>query len=148
MTSFNEILAQADTLGLGPRFQDMDAEGYEALQMVFQMAYEQASGGKGKERHASNGLVSRPFHGQPMQTESDELGHLGGLVYQVRKKTREAASLPTDERRIAEWLGAINYLAGCVIWTLRNPQEGYMTAEGIAALGSVEFQTMELRTNK
>lgn len=118
-TTYNEILKAADMLGVSPRDTD-PVPGYEALQMVLEMAYQQASSGKGKDRHSSNGLSDRPFHSQPMQTESDEIGSFDGLVYQVRKKTREGAKLPTDDRKINEWLGAINYLAGCIIWTLRH----------------------------
>ena len=131
-TTYNEILSAAGQIGVAPTKEEMDVTGYEALQMVLQMAYEQASGGKGAERHASNGLSSRPFHGQPMQTECDEIGSVDGLVYQVRKKTREGNKLPTNERKIKEWLGAINYLAGCVIWTLRHQSETeglYVTTE-------------------
>lgn len=119
-TTFNEILTAADRNDVGPTKDSMDVLGYEALAMVLQMAYEQAAGGKGAERHASNGLSARPFHAQPMQTESDELGSLDGLLFQARKKAREGATLPTTERQIKEWLGAINYLAGCVIWKLRH----------------------------
>lgn len=133
--TYNAILATADRIGVAPTKEQMDVEGYEALQMVLQMAYEQASGGKGNERHASNGLSERPFHGQPMQTECDEIGSVDGLVYQVRKKTREGNKLPTTNRQVNEWLGAINYLAGCVIWKLRHEEqagEGALRVDGDA----------------
>ena len=88
----------------------MNTAGYERLAEVLQRAYEQASGGKGHERHA-NGL---PFHEQPMQTINKEQGSIDGFLFQARKKAIEARGLPAG-RAQAELLGAINYLAGAVI---------------------------------
>lgn len=130
MSELKNIVEQADRLGL-TFSHNFDVPGYEALELVLSLAYAQAAEGKGKERHAND----LPFHAQPMQRESDDLESSVGLLYQARKKIREGATLPTDERMIKEWLGAINYVAGAVIYALRHPaEEEQMTAQGITAL--------------
>lgn len=88
----------------------MDAEGYERLADVLLRAYGQAAYGKGKERHAQE----QPFHEQPMQ-QVIRLHGVGFATGQASKKSSEALRLPTTERKVAELLGAINYLAGAVI---------------------------------
>ena len=85
--------------------------GYESLAAVLQRALDQAQCGKGAERHAT-GL---PFDQQPMQSISKLVGSADGLVYQAVKKAQESQRLPED-RDIAELLGAINYLAGAIIY--------------------------------
>lgn len=85
--------------------------GYEKLADVLQRAFDQASAGKGKERHASDNV---PFEAQPMSTINKQLGSIDGFIYQAHKKSLEAKRLP-DGRAQAELLGAINYLAGAVI---------------------------------
>lgn len=85
--------------------------GYESLAAVLQRALDQAQCGKGSERHAT-GL---PFDQQPMQLISKLVGSADGLVYQAIKKAQESQRLP-EGRDIAELLGAINYLAGAVIY--------------------------------
>ncbi|WP_441280647.1 hypothetical protein [Tardiphaga sp. 862_B3_N1_1] len=89
----------------------MSVPGYEKLAQAYQAAYEQASVGKGKERHASDNV---PFHEQPMTTINRQLGSIDGFVYQAHKKSLEAKRLPL-ERAQAELLGAMNYLAGAWI---------------------------------
>lgn len=84
--------------------------GYESLAGVLQRALDQAQAGKGAERHAN----SRPFHQQPMQTIAGQVG-VGFLTGQAIKKTQEGQTLPAG-RDVAELLGAINYLAGAVIF--------------------------------
>lgn len=91
--------------------QFLSAPGYEKLAEVLQRAFEQASAGKGKERHASDGV---PFEDQPMSSINRTLGSIDGFLYQASKKAAEARRLPTG-RAQAELLGAINYLAGAVI---------------------------------
>lgn len=88
------------------------APGYERLAEVFCAAHDQAAIGKGADRHA-NGL---PFHEQRMQTISQLLDSPDGMAYQVCKKVVEGLGLPTLDRKRAELLGAINYLAGIVIF--------------------------------
>jgi hypothetical protein len=85
--------------------------GYEELENVLQRALHQASEGKGKERHAQ-GLA---FEDQPMLQISRFLGTEQGMAFQACKKIQESHRLPTTERKVAELLGAINYIAGMVI---------------------------------
>ena len=100
------------------------AQGYEQLVEVFAAAHDQAAYGKGKERHA-NGL---PFHEQRMQGISDLVGSPDGMLYQLVKKTTEGLQFDSPEKREHELLGALNYLAGIVIWLRRHeaakPVEG------------------------
>lgn len=84
---------------------------YGALRDVLDRAFAQAANGKGAERHA-NGL---PFEQQPMQTISNSLGTNAGLLFQAAKKAQESQRLQHDAA-VRELLGAINYLAGAVIW--------------------------------
>lgn len=84
--------------------------GYESLAGVLQRALDQAQDGKGAERHAN----SLPFDKQPMQTIAAQVG-VGFLTGQAIKKTQEGQTLPAG-RDVAELLGAINYLAGAVIF--------------------------------
>lgn len=100
------------------------APGYEQLVQVFAAAHDQAAYGKGKERHA-NGL---PFHEQRMQGISDLVGSPDGMVYQLVKKTTEGLQFDSPEKREHELLGALNYLAGIVIWLRRH--EAAKPAEG------------------
>jgi len=87
----------------------MDLPGYESLAGVLKLAYDQASVGKGDERHAKG----QPFDKQVMQVGADQFG-VGSLLFQAFKKAEESQRLPHD-RAVAELLGAINYLAGAVI---------------------------------
>ncbi len=84
---------------------------YHSLISVLNDAYEQASVGKGKERHACH----RPFDQQPMQTISDLLGTNQGLIFQAIKKSQESIRMDKAAAR-RELLGAINYLAGAIIY--------------------------------
>lgn len=88
--------------------------GYESLADVLQRALDQAQSGKGAERHAN----SLPFDKQPMQTIAAQVG-VGFLTGQAIKKTQEGQTLPAG-RDVAELLGAINYLAGAVIFLEAN----------------------------
>jgi hypothetical protein len=90
--------------------------GYEKLDDVLARAYRQASAGKGVERHAAG----EPFHEQPMQIISDLVG-VGFCIGQAIKKAHESQRLPHD-RAVAELLGAINYLAGAVIYMEQRRQ--------------------------
>ena len=90
---------------------NMNHPDYIYLAAVLQAAYDQASSGKGKERHASDGLH---FEHQPMSAINQMLGSIDGFLYQAAKKAQESRRLPNG-RAQAELLGAINYLAGAVI---------------------------------
>lgn len=98
----------------------LSAAGYESLAGVLLSAFQQASAGKGVERHASNGEA---FELQPMQRIARDHG-IGFITGQARKKLEEAVrmyqrgNVPAAER---EFLGAINYLAGAIIF-MRDEQ--------------------------
>lgn len=102
----------------------MESNGYESLADVLSRAYEQASEGKGKERHASEGQA---FEDQPMMAINQSLGSIDGFLFQAAKKAQEARRLPAG-RAQAELLGAINYLAGAVI-ALDSWAAGLLPAE-------------------
>jgi hypothetical protein len=87
----------------------MSVEGYDCLRDVLVRAYDQASKGKGDERHAQGSA----FEDQPMQKIIDLYG-VGFALGQSAKKAQESMRLPKD-RAIAELLGGINYLAGAII---------------------------------
>lgn len=84
--------------------------GYETLAGVLQRALDQAQAGKGADRHAND----LPFIKQPMQTVAGQVG-VGFLLGQAIKKAQESQQLP-EGRDVAELLGAINYLAGAVLF--------------------------------
>lgn len=86
---------------------------YDSLEVVLKAAYNQAASGKGKERHAGNGLS---FTDQPMQTISKLLNTSDGLAFQAIKKVTEAKGMQTFEQKERELLGAINYIAGIIIF--------------------------------
>lgn len=89
-----------------------DNPAYGSLASVLSRAYEQASGGKGKDRHQQSD--GQYFEDQPICTISRTLGSIDGNLFQVNKKGEEARRLPKD-KAVAELLGAINYLAAAVI---------------------------------
>lgn len=99
-----------------PIADDRNVPGYEKLRDVLERAYNQASKGKGAERHGKD----LPFHLQPMQQIADMYG-IGFMLGQVAKKIEEAQRLP-KERAINEILGAINYCAGAVIFLEKQDQ--------------------------
>jgi hypothetical protein len=91
----------------------VETAAYDPLRRVLDAAYAQAANGKGKERHASD----KPFMKQPIM----EIARMVGPGYQLgqaMKKAQEAGGMiqrgqPNQAR--AELLGAINYLAACVL---------------------------------
>lgn len=91
----------------------MSVTGYEELMLALTAAYEQAAGGKGKERHARG----KPFHKQPIM----EIARMVGPGYptgQAMKKLQEAVGMMEKgnlEAAQAEALGAINYAAAFYI---------------------------------
>ena len=96
----------------------MNVPGYERLAEVLRAAYEQAAKGKGAERHADG----KAFHEQPMQQLISLYG-TGFAMGQAAKKAQEAQRMATDPA-IRELLGAINYLAGAVIFLQDNDVKG------------------------
>ncbi len=116
---------------------DMTVPGYESLAKVLQLAYDQAAKGKGHERHATN----RPFSAQPMQTISNLVGSADGLAYQAIKKIQESQRMDHDPA-VRELLGAINYLAGLVIW-----KEDHRGTTGIGSELKIQAQALPGKVN-
>ena len=89
-------------------------DGYNALRSVLATAVDQASEGKGRERHASG----EPFEQQTICQTTRAHG-IGFATGQAEKKARESHRLLRmengRERAEAELLGAINYLAAAII---------------------------------
>ena len=89
-------------------------DGYDCLRAVLDQAVEQASSGKGRERHASG----EPFDEQTIMQTTRAHG-LGFATGQAEKKLREAHRLVDKEdgirRAVHELLGAINYTAAAII---------------------------------
>lgn len=83
--------------------------GYDSLYAVLREAFDQASKGKGSERHAQG----QPFDQQPMQ-KLIELYGLGFALGQAGKKMQESQRMDRDAAK-RELLGAINYIAGAII---------------------------------
>jgi len=99
-------------------FHSIYVPGYESLAGILLDAYNQAARTKGAERHA-NGM---PFDKQPMQTVADNRG-IGFLLGQADKKSIEAQRmLERGEVSKArhELLGAINYIAGAILFVDRT----------------------------
>lgn len=92
-------------------------EGYDDLERVLTLAYDQSARGKGAERHAKK----RPLQDQPISTIPEMLGAregLGGLTYQVIKKTQESVGMANRGNTAAakaELLGAIVYAAAAYL---------------------------------
>lgn len=86
---------------------------YELLMTVLMDAYQQAANGKGSDRHG-NGLN---FEDQDLLEITDRVG-IGFPLGQAIKKICEGQRLTTDLAR-KEFLGAIVYLAGAIIWMER-----------------------------
>jgi hypothetical protein len=97
----------------------IDEEGkYLLLWNTLRSAWEQASSGKGKKRH---GFGGEDFEHQPIC----EIGRRVGLGYnlgQAVKKIYETEALDRDGK-VAELLGAINYLASAIILIEEKPVE-------------------------
>lgn len=86
-------------------------KGYSSLADVLAKALDQAQNGKGNQRHQ---VGNAPFSGQPICS----LTRLYGLAYpfgQAAKKIHEVGQLERKEAKLAEVLGAINYLAAAYI---------------------------------
>lgn len=86
------------------------SENYKSLSDVLDRAYAQAATGKGHERHGGG----KPFDKQPMQ-DLMQLYGVGFALGQAAKKAQESQRMDNDAA-VRELLGAINYLAGAVIF--------------------------------
>ena len=107
-------------------------EGYTPLELVLCAAYHQASGGKGKERHAADD----PFTDQPIMSIGRLLKSPDGEAYQAIKKCREGLMMHrrgNSEACIKELLGAINYLASVALLVAEE-----QVASRVAEKGSVD----------
>ena len=91
---------------------NMDDLDYKSLATVLKAAYDQAASGKGRERHARG----NPFEEQHMQTISTLLNTDRGMAFQVIKKLTEGLDMGCPKARRRELLGAINYIAGIVVY--------------------------------
>lgn len=94
------------------------ADEYQVLRDVLDRAYQQAATGKGAERHANG----QSFEQQPMQTLSNLLDSNTGLLFQAMKKIQESSRMPHYRVRERELLGAINYIAGAIIWDANHAE--------------------------
>ena len=100
-------------------------DGYNVLRDAFASAVEQASGGKGKERHANGS----PFVDQPILSITRMLtGHpCGALAFQAIKKTIEAGrlvELKGTDAAVAELRGGMNYIAAMVVYFEEQDSKG------------------------
>lgn len=94
---------------------------YASLARTLRGAYDQASTGKGRERHADD----EPFQHQKICVINRWLAGspVAGALFQAVKKTVESARL-SDSAAIHELRGAINYLAAAIILLEeRSPEE-------------------------
>ena len=97
---------------------------YHSLKLVLDGAYQQASRGKGRERHADG----EPFERQKICTIARWVqgSPAAGPLQQVIKKAAESARLPLDSA-IHELYGVINYAAAAIIVlenSLIDPNDG------------------------
>jgi len=108
---FEQMVLEDIARGDAPVEERGEEDPYMTLAKVLDRAFDQASGGKGKDRHVK--VEGQRFEDQPICT----LQHIYGNGYafgQVGKKMEEAQRLPKD-RAVAELLGAINYIAAAVV---------------------------------
>lgn len=92
------------------------ASAYAPLATILNAALDQASAGKGHDRHSDN----KPFLSQPILEIPRMLGigGVGGHVYQIMKKSQEANRMAMRGRydaAVRELYGVINYAAAAVI---------------------------------
>lgn len=97
---------------------------HEELRRILNLAFEQSATGKGQERHGNN----KPFEEQPILTIPAMPGiGLGGLLYQIVKKTNEAGGMVAREDNPAakrELLGVIVYAAAAYLFVEHIPGNG------------------------
>lgn len=96
--------------GMDIPFEVVDPD-YRELDRVLSLAFDQASKGKGKERHACN----LPFEQQPIIRIQQLVGQ-GYALGQAMKKLQESQRLP-KKMALAEMLGAIVYIAAAYLYT-------------------------------
>ena len=127
--SYAELVAHATDLQ-----QRLDLVGavnpnYESLAKVLMRALDQASAGKGKERHS----YGEPFEEQKICQINRWLGSPDGDLYQAIKKIVESKRLP-HARAVSELLGAINYVAaGIIIMEEQAEKAASVSVPGVAS---------------
>lgn len=87
--------------------------GYEELERILKLAFEQSASGKGRSRHAIGPVGFRPWHEQPILANSRQLGPAGPAL-QIMKKAQEAVTMTGNKQHVAakaEVLGIIVYAA-------------------------------------
>jgi hypothetical protein len=86
---------------------------YGELARILNLALDQASKGKGKQRHAFGPIGFRPWHEQPILANARQVGP-GGPALQVMKKIQEATNMAGNgnyDGALTEALGTIVYAA-------------------------------------
>lgn len=104
------------------------AKMYAPLRAILDAAYNQASLGKGKERHAND----RPFMQQPIM-EITRMHGLGFVTGQASKKAQEAIGMVSRGEHAAaerELLGAIVYLAAAALRVREVAEENAVDEKG------------------
>lgn len=116
-------------------------KGYEKLDDVLSRAFQQASEGKGKERHAND----LPFHEQPMQQVNRMVG-VGFSHGQAIKKIVESQNME-PEKAVHELLGAICYIAGGII-TIESRSEApvFETLADVAKAMQKKYEYLDPKT--
>ena len=99
----------SDPVNHPPHYTQGVSREYSKLSDVLTRAYEQASSGKGNDRHS----VGQRFEEQPIVTIQSFYGS-GFAFGQVAKKMEESQRMG-KEAAVAELLGAINYIAAAII---------------------------------
>jgi hypothetical protein len=89
-----------------------DRFGYDELLSILKEAYEQASIGKGRERHAHGG---KGFVEQQVLTGQRKYG-MGFALGQADKKMEEAFHMENWQSAKRDLLGAIIYVAAAIIY--------------------------------
>lgn len=89
-----------------------DREGYDELLAVLKEAYEQASIGKGRERHAHGG---KGFTDQQILTGQRKYG-MGFALGQADKKMEEAFHMPNWTSARRDLLGALVYVSAAILY--------------------------------
>lgn len=124
-------------------------KGYTGLLNILVEALNQAQQGKGAERHNLGGDL--PFEKQRMQSISELVGSVDGMSYQACKKITEGVNLPTLDRQVAELLGAINYIAGMIVFLrnkAKNSELKEYCAKDIEATTALMAEAKRIRSGK
>lgn len=110
-------------------FQETDMSHYDTLSQVLSDAIDQASKGKGRIRHATDG---EPFERQQICEIARRLegSQVAGVLFQAVKKVYESKRLDTDGA-IQELLGAINYIAAGIILLKEKGAQQHGKSESI-----------------